>query len=453
MYRFSSHKEQYRANLKLALPVVMTQVGQILVQVADNMMVGRYGGDDPTPLAATSFGGTAFFLLFIAGIGITMGLTPLVGELYARGDRQRSSQYLQNGVMFFSLLGVALCALQLLIVPLLYYMGQPTEVVDMSIPYYRMLAYSMIPVMIFYSFKQFLEGVGNTRVEMVIVILCNLLNILLNWIFIFGRFGIEPMGATGAGLATLVSRCCMPVLVVGYFFWREKYRAYLDGFSLRNYSGTTIRSLLRMGIPISSQMFLESSAFVGTSIMMGWLGKTAISANQIAMTMGNCAFIIVTSIGAATTIRISHCYGARNVGELTLAAKASYHLVVLWNLLAAVIFVSMSEIIPRFFTSNGEVIDLASKLLVLIAVYQLADGVQNVSVGVLRGIQDVKIIMPIAFLSYIVFNLPVGYLLGFRFGMGAQGLILGFTVGLTIAAVLMIARIRRDVRRLRLSVR
>lgn len=453
MYRFSSYKEQYRANLKLALPVVMTQVGQILVQVADNMMVGRYGGDDPTPLAATSFGGTAFFLLFIAGIGITMGLTPLVGELYARGDRQRSSQYLQNGVMFFSLLGVALCALQLLIVPLLYYMGQPTEVVDMSIPYYRMLAYSMIPVMIFYSFKQFLEGVGNTRVEMVIVILCNLLNILLNWIFIFGRFGIEPMGATGAGLATLVSRCCMPVLVVGYFFWREKYRAYLDGFSLRNYSGTTIRSLLRMGIPISSQMFLESSAFVGTSIMMGWLGKTAISANQIAMTMGNCAFMIVTSIGAATTIRISHCYGARNVGELTLAAKASYHLVVLWNLLAAVIFVSMSEIIPRFFTSNGEVIDLASKLLVLIAVYQLADGVQNVSVGVLRGIQDVKIIMPIAFLSYIVFNLPVGYLLGFRFGMGAQGLILGFTVGLTIAAVLMIARIRRDVRRLRLSVR
>lgn len=449
MYRISQYREQYRANLKLALPVVMTQLGQILVQMADNMMVGRYGGDDPTPLAATSFGGTAFFLLFIAAIGVTMGLTPLVGELYARGDRQRSSQYLQNGVMFFSLLGVATCALQLLVIPLLYHMGQPTEVVDMSIPYYRMLAYSMIPVMIFYSFKQFLEGVGNTRVEMVVVILCNLLNVLLNWIFIFGHFGVEAMGATGAGLATLVSRCCMPVLIVGYFFWREKYRVYLDGFSLRNYSGATVRSLLRMGIPISSQMFLESSAFVGTSIMMGWLGKTAISANQIAMTMGNCAFMIVTSIGAATTIRVSHCYGARNVGELTLAAKASYHLVVLWNLLAAAIFISMSEVIPGFFTSNREVIDLASKLLLLIAVYQLADGVQNVSVGVLRGIQDVKIIMPIAFLSYIVFNLPVGYLLGFRCGMGAQGLILGFTVGLTIAAVLMIARIRRDLRRWR----
>lgn len=188
-----------------------------------------------------------------------------------------------------------------------------------------------------------------------------------------------------------------------------------------------------MGLPISLQMFLEASAFVGTSIMMGWLSKTAISANQIAMTLGNCAFMIVTSIGAATTIRISHCYGARSLKELTLAAKASYHLVIAWNLFAAITFISLCNVIPTFFTTNAEVIDLASKLILLIAVYQLADGIQNVSVGILRGIQDVKIIMPIAFLSYIVFNLPVGYLLGFTLGMGAQGLILGFTVGLTTA--------------------
>lgn len=195
-------------------------------------------------------------------------------------------------------------------------------------------------------------------------------------------------------------------------------------------------------------MFLEASAFVGTSIMMGWLSKTAISANQIAMTLGNCAFMIVTSIGAATTIRISHCYGARSLKELTLAAKASYHLVIAWNLFAAITFISLCNVIPTFFTTNAEVIDLASKLILLIAVYQLADGIQNVSVGILRGIQDVKIIMPIAFVSYWLLNLPAGYLFGFTMGMGPSGLFLGFSFGLSAAAVMMIVRIRRSISRL-----
>ena len=451
MYRFSTYKEQYRANLKLALPVVLTQLGQILVQLADNIMVGRYGGDDPTPLAATSFGGTAYFILFIAAIGIALGLTPLVGELYAQGDREKSSEYLQTGVIFYTLLGILTCGTQLMIIPLLYHLGQPVEVVDMAIPYYSLLAVSMIPVMLFSTFKQFLEGVGNTIVEMVVVVICNLMNIALNWVFIYGHLGFEEMGATGAGLATLISRIFMPILIIAYFCLSKRYRPYLDGFTRFRFRRTTVRSLLRMGLPISLQMFLESSAFVGTSIMMGWLGKTAISANQIAMTMGNCAFMIVMSIGAATTIRISHTYGERNFGELSLAAKASFHLVIAWNAVMAALFISLKEIIPTFFTSNPEVIQMASTLLIYISLYQLADGIQNVSVGILRGVQDVKIIMPIAFLSYIVFNLPVGYLLGFTWGMGPKGLLLGFTVGLTTAAVLLIARIRHQAKRWRTS--
>ena len=453
MYRFSTYKQQYKANLKLALPVVMTQLGQILVQVADNVMVGRYGGDDPTPLAAVSFGGAVFFILFIAAIGIALGMTPLVGELYAQGDREKSAGLLQNGILFYTLLGFAMAAVQYAVIPLMYHLGQPVEVVDMAIPYYKMLVFSMPFVMLFFAFKQFLEGVGNTKVEMVVTIIANLANIGFNAVFIYGRFGLPEMGAEGAGLGTLLSRIIAPILMIGYFYNRHKYRGYLDGFSPRNYSVKTIRTLLRMGLPISLQMFLEASAFVGTSIMMGWLSKTAISANQIAMTLGNCAFMIVTSIGAATTIRISHCYGARSLKELTLAAKASYHLVIAWNLFAAITFISLCNVIPTFFTTNAEVIDLASKLILLIAVYQLADGIQNVSVGILRGIQDVKIIMPIAFLSYIVFNLPVGYLLGFTLGMGAQGLILGFTVGLTTAAVLLIVRYRRDIRRWKAGIR
>ena len=433
MYSFSKYKDQYKSNLRLALPVVLTQLGQILTQVADNLMVGRYGGDDPVPLAAVSFGGAVFFILFIAAIGIALGMTPLVGELYAQGDREKSAGLLQNGILFYTLLGFAMAAVQYAVIPLMYHLGQPVEVVDMAIPYYKMLVFSMPFVMLFFAFKQFLEGVGNTKVEMVVTIIANLANIGFNAVFIYGRFGLPEMGAEGAGLGTLLSRIIAPILMIGYFYNRHKYRGYLDGFSPRNYSWATVKNLLHMGLPISMQMFLEASAFVGTGIMMGWFGKETMSANQIAVTIGNCAFMIVMSIGAATTIRVSHCYGARNIGELSLAAKASYH------------------IIPTFFSTNPEVIAIASQLLVFAALYQLSDGIQNVSVGILRGIQDVKIIMPIAFVSYWLLNLPVGYLFGFTLGMGPTGLFLGFSFGLSAAAVMMIVRIRRSVRKLRLG--
>ena len=451
MYRFSTYKEQYRQNLRLALPVVLTQLGQIFTQFADNLMVGRYGGDDPTPLAAVSFGGSVFFILFIAAIGIALGMTPLVGERYVQGDRRESSRLLQNGILFYGLLGVVMSVVQYAAVPLLYHLGQPVDVVDMAIPYYRMLVYSMPAVMLFFAFKQFLEGVGNTRAEMYATIVANVVNIGFNWIFIYGHWGMPEMGAEGAGLGTLLARVIGMVIMIGYFCAQRRYRSYFNDFAMRNFSLGSIRRLFRMGGPISLQMFLESSAFVGTSIMMGWFGagaKAAISANQIAMTLGNCAFMIVMSIGAATTIRISHCYGARHIGELSLAAKASYHLVLAWNTLAALVFISLRHLIPTLCTSNPEVIAITSQLLVFAALYQLSDGLQNVSVGILRGIQDVRIIMPIALVSYWILNLPVGYLLGFTLGMGPSGLFLGFTFGLSTAALLMIRRIRHSVHRL-----
>ncbi|HJA96153.1 MAG TPA: MATE family efflux transporter [Candidatus Alistipes faecavium] len=454
MYRFSTYKEQYKQNLRLALPVVLTQLGQILTQFADNLMVGQYGGDDPLPLAAVSFGGAVFFILFIASIGIALGMTPLIGELYAQGNRERSSHLLQNGILFYGALGIAMTAFQYAIIPLMYHLGQPVEVVDAAIPYYKMLVWSMPFVMLFFAFKQFLEGVGNTKVEMVVTIIANLANVGFNWVFIYGRCGLPEMGAVGAGLGTLLSRIIAPVLMIGYFYARREYRDYLERFALRNYSWREVGQLTRMGLPIALQMFLESSAFVGTGIMMGWFGdgaKTAIGANQIATTIANCAFMIVMSIGAATTIRVSHCYGARNLGEMTMAAKASYHLVLAWNAFAAVVFLSLRHVIPTLFTSNAEVIRIASQLLAFAALYQLSDGIQNVSVGILRGIQDVRIIMPIALISYWLLNLPVGYLVGFTLGMGPAGLYIGFTFGLSTAAVLMILRIRRSIRRLRLA--
>lgn len=434
----------------LAVPVMLTQLGQILTMVADNLMVGRYGGDDPTPLAAVSFGSAMSFLFFIASIGVAMGMTPLIGELYVQGDRRRSSALLRNGIVFYVILGVLASALQWAATPLLHHMGQPEEVVRMAVPYYRMMYLGMPFVMLFFAFKQFLEGVGNTRAELAATIVANTANVMFNWILIYGHLGAPELGAEGAGLATLLARALGAALIAGYFISRKRYRIYLEGMlRLRDYSLHHVRQLLRMGLPISAQMFLESSAFVGSGIMMGWFGKETLSANQIAFTIGNCAFMIVMSIGAATTIRVSHCYGMRDTGQLAMAVKASYHLVLVWNAAAALLFISLRNVIPTFFTDNAEVMSITSTLLIFVSLYQLSDGLQNVSVGVLRGIQDVKVIMPIAAVAYWLLNLPVGYLLGFTLGIGPAGLYIGFFFGLSAAAVLMMLRIRRNIKRIK----
>ncbi|MDE7378829.1 MAG: MATE family efflux transporter [Paraprevotella sp.] len=450
---FGKYKEQYKQNLKLAFPVVLTQLGQIFTQVVDNLMVGRYGGSASEPLAAVSFGGSVALILFFAAIGMALGLTPLIGELYVQADRKRSSVLLQNAMLFYVLLGVLISVVQYVSIPLMYRMGQPEEVVEMAIPYYRMLIVSMPFVMLFFAFKQFLEGVGNTKVELAVTIVANLANCVFNYVFIYGRMGFAEMGVAGAGLGTLLSRIIAAVLIAAYFVWRADYRSYLKDFSMRCFSFGAVRRLLSMGLPISAQMFLESSAFIGTSIMMGWLGKEAMSANQITGTMSNSAFMIVLSIGAATTIRTSHCYGRRDIDELSLAVKASYHLVLAWNAFAAVVFVSLCDFLPTLFTSNAEVVGIASSLFIFAALFQLSDGLQNVSVGVLRGIQDVKVIMPIAFVAYWLLNLPVGYLFAFVFGMGPVGFYVGYIVGLSVAAILLIFRIRKRIRFLKSYVR
>ncbi len=451
MYSFSRYKEQYRANLRLALPVILAQLGQIMVQFADNVMVGRYGGEDPLPLAAVSFGSSVAFMFFITGIGVAMGLTPIIGELFAQGNRRASSKFLHNGVLFYTLLGVVLMVAQIAFEPLLYHFGQPVAVVDLSLPYYRMLAYSLPFVMLFGSFKQFLEGVGNTSIVMVIVIVSNLLNVFLNWLFIYGygALGVTEYGVVGAGIATLLSRMVTPFMLIIFLLHHRIYKVYLRGFCLSNISIRSIKRLVQIGLPISIQMFLESSAFVGTGIMMGWFDEIAISANQIVTTMANCAFMIVMSIGAATTILASHCYGGRDMNSLSLAVKASYHLGLVWNGFAAILFILLRNHIPMLFTENSEVVVLTADLLIFVALFQLSDGIQNISIGTLRGIQDVKIISPIAFLAYIVLNLPVGYLFGFTLGMGPEGLILGFTFGLTVAGLLAMLRIRHTMRKLR----
>ena len=441
---FSSYKKHYVENLRLATPVMLSQVGMATVQLVDNAMVGKLGA---LPLAAVSFGGTVFFLIFILVTGISMALTPLVGERHAQGNYNESGKYFQNSILLFSTIGVLSFIVQYALIPLMYHLGQPVEVVEVSIPYYKYLAWSIIPHMVFCCFKQFLEGIGNTRVNMLIIITSNLINILFNWLLIYGNWGFPRMEVAGAGLATLISRICMPIFAILFFVAAPKFRAYFKNFRFQYFSWKYIRSLLRVGIPISSQMFMEGAAFALTAIMMGWIGTVEIAANQIALTISNFAFMIVLGLSSATTIRISHEYGKKNIAELKMAANASYHLGLLWNVFTALLFITLREPIVRIFTDDPELIHMASNLLLFVAAFQFSDGIQAIAIGILRGIQDVKSIMFIAFLSYVVINLPVGYLCAFVLGFGPGGLWVGFIFGLSIAALLLIIRFKVHDRR------
>ena len=444
---FSKYIDHYKANLRLALPIALSQLGYVIVQFADNAMVGSYGGDDPLPLSAVSFGVMMSFVLFSLAMGITLGLTPVIGEHFARGEYRRTAHYLQSSLVSYPMLGVIFMVLQQLSVPLLYRLGQPVEVVDMAVPYYQLMGYSLPAIMLYGCFKQFLEGAGNTVAPMVIAITTNGINIVLNWIFIYGNCGCEAMGVYGAGLATLVARWASPVLIFIYFVVKNEYRDYLKLFSRGvKYLQDTYR-LLSIGVPLAGQMLLEGSAFVVTSVMMGWFGAEALAANQVAMTYGNAAFMLTIALGSAATIRVSHCYGLGDREKMRDVVISSTHLSALWGVMVLVSFIVFRGSLPRLFTPSEPIVILASQMMILVGLYQVSDAIQGTLIGVLRGMQDVKIIAGLSFVAYVLLNIPVGYLCAFTFNLGSTGLLTGYVVGLSTAAIAYAVRVYRNLRR------
>ena len=423
---------------------MLSQVGQVFVQLCDNAMVGHLGA---LSLAAVSFGGAVFVIFLFFGTGISMGLTPLVGEMYAVGNHRRSASFLQNSILFYACMGLLIFLLAMVVRPFMYHMGQAPEIVDQALPYFGYISVSVIPFMIFASFKQFLEGIGNTRVAMAIIITSNLINIFCNWLFIYGNWGAPALGAAGAGLATLISRILTPILIILYFWRRDSFYRYFRLFRRDNFSWETIRSLIRVGSPIALQMFMEGCAFALAGIMMGWIGTRELAGNQIAMVISNFAFMIILGVGSSVTICISHAYGRRNWTEIRRYAGTAYRLGLMWNVITALLFISLRRQIPLLFTSDPAVVEMAAHFLIFVAIFQVSDGLQANSVAILRGIQDVKSIMRISFFSYLLLALPIGYLLAFHTPVGASGLWMGLLIGLAIAAILDNPRYRRQVRR------
>lgn len=453
MKLLTQYTPYYKRLLKLALPVVIAQAGQLTTQFADTAMVGQYGGDDPVPLAAVSLGSSLFLLIYLAAMGLAMAITPLVGEHYARGDRRRVGHLFQNGIVYSVAIGVVGTAIALALRPFIGVLGEwmssPGESVEavaqMALPYYDMLVWSIMPLMIFLAVKQFLEGLGNTKIAMWITLWGNIANVALNYIFIFGKCGLEPMGAEGAGLATLISRAGQMAAIIAVFYLWKRLRIYRTFFSHNAVTLKLISSLIKIGFPISFQMILESAAFILTSILALSFGKVAAGSMQVAFSIANVAWMITVAIGSAATILVSHIHGNRHSHELRPTVTATYHLGLLWATIMAVVFITLRQPIAAIFTDNTEVIALTAELMLLIAIYQFSDAIQGLSISMMRGMQDVKIIMPIVLCSYLILNIPIGILLAYHFDMGCHGLVIGLIVGLSSAALMTALRLRKKV--------
>ncbi len=429
----------YKRNLYLALPVVLSQVGQVTVHLVDNMMVGHVG---TTELAAAAFANNVFMIGMYFGMGITYGITPLIGKAFSREKFQEVAALLKNGVFTHLAAAIVLSVIMFGVYFILPLLDQPPEVLNLAKPYFLLLCLSYFPFMLFFSMKQFFEGIGNTKMAMQITITANVVNVVVNYVLIFGKFGFPEMGLVGAGIGTLVSRLFMALLFVLYIFKIPKFKKYFVEAHKQYFSLDKITTILKIGIPIGFQIIVELLAFGVGAIMMGWLGEIPLAAHQVAIGLASFTYMISLGVSQANTIRVSHQMGVKNYKALQMAASASTHLVLAFMLFMGFVFIIARNYLPLMFTADSAVIDIAADLLIIAAIFQVFDGLQVVMLSTLRGMADVKLPMFFAFFAYLLVGIPTSYILTFVLNLGPQGIWYGYLIGLSTAGILFYFRFK-----------
>lgn len=433
----TSWRRQARRLLQIAFPVMLSYLGHVLVGTADSMMVGQLG---KVPLAAVSLGNSLVVLPLMFGLGLSYGLTPLVAAADGRGNKQRIANLLQHSLLVNMLAGLLLAGLTVLVLPFLDKMDQPPAVVAIAGPYLAIVAGSLIPLMVFQAFKQFAEGLGFTRQAMYISLGANVVNVFFNWILIYGKWGFPAMGLEGAGWATLISRIMMLGAMAWYCARSPQFHPYRVYFALRRFKRKISIKLVKLGVPMGMQFIFEVGAFSGAVIMAGWISDTAQAAHQIAINLAAMSYMIASGLSAAATVQVGNLLGRKDVGGLRTAAITAAVLVLLLQTLFALIFLLGRNFLPTLYIDNENVIEIAAGLLIIAAFFQLSDGLQVVGLGALRGMEDVRIPTWITLFAYWIMALPLGYVLGFTFGMGISGIWWGLLTGLSIAALLLATR-------------
>ena len=438
-WNFKNYQKHYSSNLKLATPIIISQAGQIVVSLADNIMVGRIG---TAALAASSFANNIFVIILVFGIGFSYAITPMVAKAMGRGDEKSAVHWFHQGFWVNVVLGVLLVLLSLLVALFMPLMGQPQEVVELGIPYFIVISVSIVPFLYFASFKQFAEGISNTRIAMVITLLGNIVNVIFNYLLIYGKAGFPELGLLGAGIGTLIARVFMAVAF--WFAYRrlsifERFRSIHD--DIRFSIGEAMR-LIRLGAPMGVQLIIEVFAFSLGGIMMGWLGEDQLAAHQIVITIASMTFMMSSGLASATTIKVSTFNGEKKYRQLKYSAFASIHMVVLFMSVTAVIFLLTRHFIPGLFISDFNVITIAAGLFVVAGVFQIFDGMQAVMLGILRGMEDVVFPMIVVAIAYLLVSIPIGYVLSFVFKIGPTGIWIGYLAGLSLVSMILLLRFR-----------
>lgn len=425
-------KEHFRRNILLAYPVVIGQLGHIMVSVADTVMVGRVG---VIPLAAATFAGAFYHVLMVFGLGVSYAITPLVAASDPT-DQSRLMKYLRGGFLLNTLLAIGMFLVGYLISFFLGYFGQEPEVAASASDYLIITTASLVPMMLFQTFRQFSEGLSDTFKPMLASLVANLLNVFLNYLMIYGHWGMPAMGLNGAGYATLISRVVMVLLM----WWMIRGRLHHFNWKLE---WTQAKNLLKIGVPSGMQYVFEVGAFATSAIMVGWISAEALAAHQIAINLAAITYMSATGIGAAATVRIGNQLGLKDLRNLRIAGYSCFVLVAVFMAVSAVMFVIFRFELTSLYVSDSSVQALAASLLIIAAGFQVSDGLQAVGLGVLRGLTDVRVPTLVTFIAYWVLALPGGYLMGFVFGLGVDGIWYALSGGLTVAAVLHIWRFKR----------
>ncbi|MEH6759933.1 MAG: MATE family efflux transporter [Maribacter arcticus] len=438
--------KEFRYNIKLSVPVILGMLGHTFVQLADNIMVGQLGTAE---LAAVSLGNSFVFIAMSLGIGFSTAITPLVAEADGASNKKDAKSALKHGLVLCTVLGLTLFGLILLSKPVMHIMNQPVEVVALALPYLDLVAFSLVPLIIFQAFKQFSEGLSQTKYPMYATIGANIINIILNYLLIFGNFGFPEMGVVGAAIGTLVSR-----IIMVFYLWfilkrKEKLKYYVTGFNFAKIEKKVMKKIIELGFPSSLQMFFEVGIFTSAVWLSGVLGKNAQAANQIALNLSSMTFMFGMGLGIAAMIRVGNQKGLTNFTELRRIAQSIFLLTFLLEIFFAILFLLGRYWFPSLYldindvaniTDNTEVIVIAAELLLVAAFFQISDGIQVVVLGALRGLQDVKIPTVITFISYWLIGFPVSFYLCLYTDLKSTGIWIGLLTGLTASAIMLYLR-------------
>ena len=421
------------------------QLGQIFVNLADNLMVGRLGA---ASLAAVSLANAIFICFFVIGMGISFALPPLIAQADGANESTKMSQYFKHSLinnLIFAFLAILLIELGL---PLLYNLGQDPEVVQLAIPYLRITGWSILPFMIFQTLRCYSDGRSETLPPMIAMIIGNVINIFLNFGFIYGKWGFPALGVQGAALGTLIARIAMIIVLIGIMmYWKDIWDQIKNANYLK-YQKRLFNKVWSLGIPTSLQMFFEVSAFAGAAILMGKLGKIPQAAHQIVINLASMTFLICTGLAMAATIRVGNQIGKHQYIGVKNAGFSAIIQVFVFMAFTAILFIVGRNFFPTFYIDDKEVLKIATVLMLMSALFQIPDGVQVAALGSLRGMQDVKIPTLITFVAYWIFGIPISYITAFIYDWGPIGIWAGLVFGLSISAGLLTYRFQQKTNKL-----